>query len=354
MEQKREIVRRYVSQGLKVKRAVDLIGISKGAYYYRPNGRPKGKRPSRYTKKSDGIIVPNEEVVHEIVDLISPEYNDYGYRTVGVLLQREGYKINPKKVHRLMKENQLLHPKVEKGEGIGKVFIKYTVPPLEHPFATVEVDIKYIHIDGENRNAYLITFFCTFSRFVAVWDLSYKMKSEQIIALLELFLSHPEVKGRMKKMILRTDNGPQFISRKFTKALKDRGIDHEFTHPGTPQQNGHIESFHSTVTRLICKRMTFESLQQARETFQEFFFQYNYTRVMKSLLYYPPAIFLKLWDRGMIGIKKDKNNKEIFFFREKPTPELEAGLYSEVLGGKNKNNIFDYSVLNTNKISPVL
>jgi len=88
--------------------------------------------------------------------------------------------------------------------------------------------------------------------------------------------------------------------------------------------------------------------------FTEFYFQYNNTRVMKSLLTYPPAVFLKLWDKCFIGIKKNKRNKEVFFFREKPASELEASLSSEVLGINNKNNIFDHLLINQQEISPVL
>ena len=220
---------------------------------------------------------------------------------------------------------------------------------MERPFATVEADIKYIRIHEENRKAYLLTFLCTFSRFAPVWDLQYRMRSSQVISLVKELLAHPEVSGRIKgeeiKVVIRTDNGPQFIAKKLAEALDKEKIKHEFINPGTPQQNGHIESFHSTVTRLVCNRNIFENIDHARKIFSEFFYAYNYTRVMKSLLYYPPAMFLKLWDAGIIGIKKNKNNKEIFFFKEKPTPEMEASLSSEILTGKNKNNTFDYSVL---------
>lgn len=356
MEQRKEIVRRYVSKGLRVASAVSTAGMSKSSYYYRVKGNKKGKPPTQYTRGPEGQEVSNKLVIKEIKSMLTPEHHDYGYHIISELLRRKGYQINPKKVYRLMRDHQLLHPPRPREKMLQKTFVRYHVPPLEHPFATVEVDIKYIRIEGERRNAYLVTFLCTFSRFAAVWDLQYRMTHKMLIRLLREFLSHPEVKNRKDgmKIVIRTDNGPQFIAKKLAEELESLEIEHEFTHPGTPQQNGHIEGFHSTVTRLICKRNVFENLDQAREVFKEFFFQYNYTRVMKSLLYYPPAIFIKLWDKGMIGIKKDNKNKEIFIFREKPTPELEASLSSEVLKGLNKNNIFVQPVLNTFEFSPVL
>ena len=74
---------------------------------------------------------------------------------------------------------------------------------------------------------------------------------------------------------------------------------------------------------------------------------------MKSLLSYPPKKFLKLWESGIIGIKKNKKNKEIFYFREKPHPAFGLGPSSEAIDSVNKCNIFVKSVLNPLEISPV-
>ena len=357
MGEKREIVCRYVSKGLNVSNAVVIASIKKSTYYYRPNGRPKGKRPSTHTLKYDEGMVSNDIVVKEIINLISPEYHDYGYKVSSELLRRMGYKINSKKVNRLMRDNNLLHPQTMKQEPLDKLWIKYTSPPLEGPFKTVEADIKYVYIHGENRNAFLLTFLCTFCRYAPVWDLAYSMRNDQIIDLVMDFIHHPIVKenrdkGNMK-FIIRTDNGPQFIAKQLAKVLDSMGITHEYIHPGTPEQNGHIESFHNTVTRLVCNRNIFGNIIHGRSIFQEFFYVYDNTRVMKSLLYYPPKQFLELWKSGLIGIKKDKRNKEIFFFREKPLPNMEVGSSSEDLGMINKNNIFKESVLKPLEISPV-
>ncbi len=345
MGEKKEIVRNYVSQGLTVVRATSIAGIKKSTYYYHSNGRHKGKLPTTHTLKTDEGMVPNEKVVEEIIKLIDPEYHDYGYQIVTELLQRKFYKINHKKVYRLMKENQLLHPPVIKKNTMEKTFIQYTIPPLEEPFATVESDIKYVYIHGENKNALLLTFLCTFTRFAPTWKLQYHIRHTDVIYLVERFVSHPEVAKKLEnkkiKVKIRTDNGSQFVAKKLAEVLEQFGIDHEFIHPATPQENGHIESFHSTVTKLVCNRNMFQNIEHARKIFTEFFFQYNYTRVMRSLLKYPPFIFLRLWDTGIIGIKTDKNNKEVFYFKEKPTPELVADLSSDITLDKYKNSIFE-------------
>ena len=330
--------------------------MKKSTYYYQPNGKPKGKRPSTHTIK-DGVMVPNEAVIDEITRLIDPEYHDYGYQVTTDLLKQLQYIINHKKVYRLMDENNLLHPPTKKSAPLNKTYIKYTVPPLEGPFKTIEADIKYVYIHEKNRNAFLITFLCTFCRYAPVWDLQYSMKNEEIGELIYDLIYDPEVKRYLEnqkiKILIRTDNGPQFIARQLAAILHTVGIAHEFIRPATPQQNAHIESFHNTVTRLVCNRNIFRDIEHAREVFKEFYCAYNETRVMKSLLCYPPKKFLKLWESGIIGIKKNKKNKEIFFFREKPHPQIGLGSSPEVLYRVNKNNIFDSSVLNPLEISPV-
>jgi transposase InsO family protein len=356
MAENREIVGRYVSKGLQVTHAVNITGLQKSTYYYKPNGRPKGKSPSTHTHHKLLGLLSNQQVLNEINDLISPDYHDYGYHVITALLKRKDYIINHKKVNRLMKENHLLHPKKKKSPLLTKERVEFTCPPLVAPFDTIEADIKYIYIHGENRNAYLLSFLCTFCRFVPVWDLQYTMKSEQVIDLLKTLISHPIVhqyaSGKIK-IVIRTDNGPQFIAKKLAAALESLKINHEFILPGTPQQNGHIESFHNTVQQLVCDRNNFHNLVYTKSIFNLFYYQYNNTRVMKSLLYYSPKDFLNLWDNGYVGIKRNKKNKEIFFFREKPIPKSEIGPSPEDFCGQNEIINLNNSVIKPLEISPV-
>ena len=330
--------------------------MKKSTYYYKPNGRPKGKRPSTHTLRH-GTMVPNQVVVEEIIKLISPEYHDYGYKMSADLLKQKEYIINHKKIYRLMGDNNLLHPPTKKSVPLNKTFIKYTDPPLEGPFKTIEADIKYIYIHEENRNAFLITFLCTFCRYAPVWDLQYSMKNEEIGELVIDLIHDTDVKRYLEeqkiRILIRTDNGPQFIARKLATTLDVIGISHEFIYPGTPQQNGHIESFHNTVTRLVSNRNIFRDIEHARTTFTEFYYAYNHTRAMKCLLSYPPHKFLRLWESGIVGIKKNKKNKEIFFFREKPYLGFGFDSSPEDLYEINKTNRFEIPVLNPMEISPV-
>jgi putative transposase len=342
VEQRKQIIRSFVSRGLRVNIATRIGGIGKSTYYYKSNGLKKGKKPMDFTWRGDKLC-SNQEVVNEILDIISPEYLDYGYHTVTIELRRRNYLINHKKVYRLMKENNLLNPVQKRGKDIKKEYVKMTVPPLEGPFVTVEIDIKYIRIHEQNRNAYLLTFLCTFTRFAPVWALEYSMTANKIASMVNEFIFHPSVKaqnpdpGKLNVKI-RSDNGPQFIAKKLAEILEGLRIKHEFIRPATPQQNGHIESFHNTVARLVYNKNIFMDLDHAKKIFTDFFNTYNYQRMMPVLLYYSPYQFLKLWNIGNIGITLDKNRKEKFFLRKKPTPE-EVSLDLHLFGF-NKINSF--------------
>ena len=152
---------------------------------------------------------------------------------------------------------------------------------------------------------------------------------------------------------IRTDNGPQFIAKKLADELARHDLEHEFINPSTPQENGHIESFHSTVTRLVCSRNIFSDLDQARKTFEQFYKAYNYTRVMKSLLYNAPFEFLELWTKGLIGIEKNKRKKDIFVFRQKPAIQGVLGSRAEDLYWASKNMKQNITFTNMVQNSPV-
>ena len=92
-------------------------------------------------------------------------------------------------------------------------------------------------------------------------------------------------------MVIRTDNGPQFVSKKFGDTCESWGIVHERIPPKTPNMNAYIESFHSLMERHLMVReefMTFEEAYAAIDRYMDF---YNNRRMHGSLKNMPPAKF---------------------------------------------------------------
>ena len=311
MEGRKQIVKTMISLGMRTNKALEIAGIPKSTYYYTPNGKQKGKAPSNQTLLN-GSLVDNDQVLEAITQLLGQEFIDYGYIRTSAALKQQGYLINKKKVYRLMKHSHLLYPK-RRPSNANKTYVKYTSPKYCRPFEVIEIDIKYVYIQGNRKHAYLITMLDVFSRMALVWDLAYTMKTQEVIGLLNKLYAQwlipcniDPVKMEVK---IRSDNGSQFVADLFRQHLNDSHIQNEYIRPATPQQNGHIESFHSTVSALVCRKFEFDDIYQARYTFERFYQTYNYKRIMQSILYCKPADFIMQWAKG--NIKVTFNDKKV-------------------------------------------
>lgn len=283
------IATQYIEQGYPPGQVLKAAGLGKGAYYYRNRDGAKGARPSTHTRLGNGSFVTNEIVVADIEELLQKEFVDYGYIKVTHWLRRnKRYLINFKKVYRLMREHKLLNQPVKRDK-TGKKWVKYTVPTPEMPFNAWELDIKYIFIHGEKRNALLLTVIDVMTRLNMGWTLNWNIRKEQVKELLSDIFTRYIVP---LKVSIRNDNGSQFESKLVREYLREADVDHEFTRPATPQQNGHIESYHSIIERTICTRYEFDSLEHAKDVFARFVCFYNQERIHSGIDYQSPVSFL--------------------------------------------------------------
>jgi transposase InsO family protein len=335
-----------VAKGMRTTTALRIAQIPRSTYYYKPTGNPKGKVPSSHTYYKSKWV-KNEFVVATINKLLEPEFIDYGYIRVANALKNMGFVINKKKVYRLMKQHQLLYPSKHVFKA-GKVYVKHTSPICNRPFEVIEIDIKYVYIHGIRKHLYLITMLDVFSRMALVWDLCHSMKTKNVLSLLDQLFTRwlipCNIDPNKLSVKIRTDNGSQFVARLFRQHLTLAHIDNEYIHPGTPQQNGHIEAFHGTVSNLVCRKYYFEDISEAEETFKRFFHTYNHKRIMQSILYQTPVDFIKLWAKGKIDSRIEKNKMK-YFFREKPADKSSVDSCSEFFIGHNKINDILYSNL---------
>jgi transposase InsO family protein len=328
MEERRQIVNQYVQAGLLTKIALPLAGLSRSTYYYKPTGNKGGKTPSTHTYRRDGSRILNNDLVALMISILEEPFIDYGVKRMTLELHNRGFVINKKKVYRLMKESKLVYPKRRKVKP-DRQFVKFTVPDPEGPFQTIEIDIKYVYIQGDNKTAYLVTAIDTFSRIALEWTLDYHMKAYQVAKLIKTMVNNIDQIHCPDKFFIRTDNGPQFIAKTLKECIKGLSVNHEFINPGTPQQNGHIESFHSIVSKLVVTQYEFESLDHAKKIFTQFYEVYNNKRIMTVLAGKSPKEFHKLWCEGRV-LKTQSKKGSIFILREKPDKCLGSPLQDSV------------------------
>ncbi len=301
-----------------------IIGITKHQYYYQPKGKRPGRRASVTTFRKQGLKMTEEsnaQVVQRIVDIQSGPETDYGYRKMYFALMLLGYYINHKKVYRLMKQNNLLKKRYKHS---GKTYAKYRIVTPKGPLEVLEMDIKYIWVTQARRHAFILSIIDTFTRAILHWQLGFTMKSaqvkqawEQIIAN---YLQPADLLSKDVHIEVRNDNGPQFASKLIRKFFNENYLNQVFTHPYTPQENGHIESFHSILSRALGNQ-PFWDIPELENRLEIFYHKYNNVRLHGSIANLPPALFWKLWDEQKIT-RKVLENKKVNFTLNVPYQQL--------------------------------
>jgi len=264
-------------------------GVPRSSFYYKRGDGIRGRKPSKMTITHYGELVDNTVVLQDVESILQQEFCCYGYKNVWDELKEKGYIINHKKVYRLMKIHNLLFNRKIGSIGVPRQFVRFRKIKAEKPLEHLCMDIKYIHIHGAQRNALLLTVIDAFSRKVLTHMLRFNIKKGDVIILLSLLLMEYKIEG----ITLRNDNGSQFIAGVVRQFLKDKGVNQEFTHVATPEENAYIEALHSNVQREVVERYEFESIYHAQMIFNRYYDWYNNHRKHGALGRKSPEQYLR-------------------------------------------------------------
>ena len=247
-------------------------GVAKSSFHYKTHSGERGMKASTHTVKQN-VEVPNAELVEDIRQILGQDFCVYGYQIMTKELHGLGYRINRKKVYRLMKEYRLLSGKVIRCKG-KRTWVKYRRIRASRPMEYLCLDIKYVWVQGESRWYYQLAIMDVFSRKILVWIFQRSVKQTDVIALMR----HLDLKFGLKGVIIRNDNGSQFIAHKVRQTLQDLEAVQEFTHVATPEENAYIESFHSIQQRELMDRFSFSSYYDAKDRIEKYMHWYNNIR----------------------------------------------------------------------------
>lgn len=287
---------------LPVDRMCEWVGLTRSVYYYKLAGGKPGCSVSTTTGKADGTQVSNEEVVSTIKNILSEEFATYGYEYTAAILKRQDYIINKKKVYRLMKENDLLLNKKISTTG-PRQFIRFRTVTAAYSMEYLSMDIKYIWVEGEKRNYYLLSIEDIYSRKILGHVFKSSIRKKDVLQLLKKLQDQASIKG----VIIRNDNGPQFIANQVKNFLRLAEVKQEFSHPATPEDNAYIEAFHSIMQRDMVERNEFESYYEAKTTIERFIYRYNFIRPHRSNKMMTPH---EKWEAGLALRSSDKQQNE--------------------------------------------
>lgn len=248
----------------------------------------------------------NSEVVDHIAAIKSNPETDYGYKAMTAALMLLGFIINPKKVYRLMSEFQLLHEARKKPQ---RTYVKYRrLDPLQ-PLEAIEMDIKFQWVNEHRRYAFILTIIDCFTRKVLHWSVAYSIKKTQVIKAWEqVITNYLQPYKMLEKAIeieVRNDNDSRFAAKEVQKYMAKNHLNQVFTHPYTPEENGHVESFHAILGKSLDRRH-FDTIMDLEKHLNHFYETYNEVRLHGSLDHLSPTMFWKVWSKGMIVSTKRK------------------------------------------------
>ena len=210
------------------------------------------------------------ELEHRIKEICQTRVR-YGYRRVHVLLRREGWPINVKKVHRIYRELGLqLRAKTPKRRVKAK--LREDRRNATQPNETWAMDFVHDQL-AMGRKIRILTVVDTFSRYAPVIDPRFSYRAEDVVATLERVCAQVGYPSA-----IRVDQGTEFVSRDLDLWAYAKGVTLDFSRPGKPTDNAFIEAFNGRLRAECLNAHWFMSLEDAREKLEDWRRYYNEQR----------------------------------------------------------------------------
>ena len=205
----------------------------------------------------------------------------YGYRRVHVLLRREGWSVNIKRVYRLYHEMGLqLRNKTPKRRVKAKLRDDRQVPQGANE--TWAMDFVHDQL-ATGKKLRILTVVDAFSRFSPVVDPRFTYRGEDVVQILDRTCRRT---GYPKS--IRVDQGSEFVSRDLDLWAYQHDVVLDFSRPGKPTDNAFIESFNGKFRAECLNAHWFMSLEDAREKMEAWRRDYNEVRPHSAIGNKPP------------------------------------------------------------------
>ena len=288
--EKAEIIRLVEQSHLPVRRTLEKLGIPRATFYrwyeLHRTGGPEAlsDRPSRPSRVWNHLP---EAIRDRIIDLAldQPELSP---RELAVrFTDEEEYFVSEATVYRLLKAHDLITSPAYIVIKAASEFRDKTTAPNQ----LWQTDFTYLKITGWGWY-YLSTVLDDFSRFVVAWKLCATMKTDDVMATLDLALAasgldHVTVVHRPR---LLTDNGSSYLAGDLAEWLEEKGMTHIRGAPYHPQTQGKIERWHQTLkNRILLENHYLPGALEAQ--IGAFIERYNHARAHESLNNLTPADF---------------------------------------------------------------
>ena len=238
----------------------------------------------RSTQRREGHVPDGEPALVRRMVALATEYGRYGYRRVTALLRAEGFGVNHKRVERLWRREGLKVP--AKQPKRRRVWLNdgscVRLRPAHANHVWSYDFVKCRTSDG--RAVRLLTVIDEHTRECLAIDVARRITSGDVLdRLCELFVR------RGVPVHIRSDNGPEFAAKAVRGWLGKLGVTTLFIEPGSPWENGYVESFNGKLRDELLNPEIFDTLLEAQVLTERWRRVYNGVRPHSALGYRPPA-----------------------------------------------------------------
>jgi putative transposase len=280
-----------VRRGLTIRRMVELSAMSRASFY-------RSLAPKAVGWDADMDL-------RDAIQRIALAWPCYGRPRLTAELRRQGWRVNPKRVYRWMREDNLLCVRRRKFlvttdsahglrvySNLARTMVLTTINQLWI------ADITYIRLQLEF--VFLAVILDAFSRRNIGWALDRTLSAELTLTALRMAVSRRAIPPGL---VHHSDQGVQYASRDYTQFLQGLGIQISMSRKGNPWDNAACESFIKTLKYEEVYRSEYRDLEDARASIGQFLEKvYNQKRLHSALGYLPPVEFEAQWAA--------QNNKE--------------------------------------------
>lgn len=237
----------------------------------------------RYRARGPRWAEANERLKVRLREL-AEERRRWGYRRLHVLLQREGWTVNSKRVYRIYVEEKLMVRRRKRRRRIcAQARVLLAAPMRANETWTMDFLQDAL---ASGRKVRTLSIEDAYTREMLAIEVDTSLPSLRVVRVLEKLRQHRALPVRIV-----IDNGTEFTAKALDQWAYENRVTLHFITPGRPMENGYIESFHGKFREECLNEHWFLNLDDARETIESWRIDYNRVRPHSSLGYLTPEEF---------------------------------------------------------------
>lgn len=239
---------------------------------------------ARSTQRHSIEVRSDEDALTRRIVQMASCYGRYGYRRIAALLGHEGWRVNHKRVERIWRREGLKVPRKQPKRGrlwlADGSCIRLRPTHKDHVWS-----YDFIHDrTRDGRGVRILTVTDEYTRECLALKAARSLDSGDVLEVLDdLFMRRgiPEH--------IRSDNGSEFTAQDVRAWLRTLQVRPLYIEPGSPWENGYVESFHGKLRDELLNRELFDTLWEAQVLLEQWRREYNAVRPHSALAYRPPA-----------------------------------------------------------------